>query len=417
MRRILFVDDKPKVLEELKVVMRPQQEKWEMAFVAGSEAALAMLEATPFDVIVTDPKLAGVKKNSLLDCVRERFSGVVRIALLEQSDTSLLAAPVAHQFLTKPCEPSELRVAVERSCKLRDLLNDEFINRAVGSMSDLPSLPKVYEKLTRALRNPNISLNKIAKIVEQDVAISAKLLQLANSALFGTVQDMNTVHMAVSYMGLDVIQHMVLSLEVFRSFEGLGQIEGFSLEATQEHAQLTAKIAVRLLPAKYLADTAIVAALLHDVGKLVLASKMPGRFKRCLEASREQNRPLYQVEEELGGITHAEIGAYLLGLWGLPYSVAEAVAHHHKPKRVPHQSFDAVGAVYVANLLAHAHAPGPKASRDVEDPIDMEYLQKLGVADQLKEWQAMAKLMARPQQSASEQQKADGKKSVLKCTG
>lgn len=417
MRRILFVDDKAKVLEELKVVMRPQQEKWEMAFVTGSEAALAMLEATPFDVIVTDPKLAGVKKTSLLDCVRERFSGVVRIALLEQSDASLQAASVAHQFLTKPCEPSALRVAVERSCKLRDLLNDEFISRAVGSMSDLPSLPKVYEELTKALRNPNISLHKIAEIVEQDVAISAKLLQLANSALFGTVRDLNTVHMAVSYMGLDVIQHMVLSLEVFRSFEGIGQIEGFSLEATQEHVQLTAKIAVRLLPAKYMADTALVAALLHDVGKLVLASKMPGRFKRCLGESREQNRPLYQVEEELGGITHAEIGAYLLGLWGLPYSVAEAVAHHHKPTRVPHQNFDAVGAVYVANLLAHEYAPGPKASQDGQDSIDMEYLQKLGVADQLKDWQAMAKQLARPQQSDSEPQETDGEKSVLKYTG
>ncbi|MCZ6753538.1 MAG: HDOD domain-containing protein, partial [Acidobacteria bacterium] len=337
--------------------------------------------------------------------------------LLEPSDASMQAAHVAHQFLTKPCEPSALRVAVERSCKLRDLLNDEFISRAVGSMSDLPSLPKVYEELTSALRNPNISLSKIAKIVEQDVAISAKLLQLANSALFGTVRDLNTVHMAVSYMGLDVIQHMVLSLEVFRSFEGLGQIEGFSLEATQEHAQLTAKIAVRLLPAKYLADTAIVAALLHDVGKLVLASKMPGRFKRCLETSREQNRPLYQVEEELGGITHAEIGAYLLGLWGLPYSVAEAVAHHHKPTRVPHQNFDAVGAVYVANLLAHAYAPGPKTPRDGQDSIDMEYLQAVGVADQLEGWQAMAKQMASPQQRASEQQEADGEKSVLKCTG
>ncbi len=388
-----------------------------MAFVAGSEAALAMLEATPFDVIVTDPRLAGVKKTSLLNFVKDRFPGVVRIGLLDQGDAALQEAPIAHQFLTKPCEPSELRVAVERSCKLRDLLNDEFISRAVGSMSDLPSLPKVYEELTSALRNPNISLNKIAKIVEQDVGISAKLLQLANSALFGTVRDMNTVHMAVSYMGLDVIQHMVLSLEVFRSFEGLGKIEGFSLEATQEHAQLTAKITARLLPAKYMADTAIVAALLHDVGKLVLVSKMPGRFKRCLETSREQNRPLYQVEEELGGITHAEIGAYLLGLWGLPYSVAEAVAHHHKPTRVPHQNFDAVGAVYVANLLAHAHAPEAKTSWDVEDPIDVEYLQAVGVADQLEGWQAMAKQMAMPQQNENEQQEADGEKRVLKHTG
>ncbi len=133
MRRILFVDDKPKVLEELKAVMRPQQEQWDMAFVAGGEAALAMLEATPFDVIVTDPRLAGIKKTSLLECVRERFSGVVRIAMLEQSDASLQSAAVAHQFLTKPCEPSELRVAVERSCKLRDLLNDEFIWRLLAA--------------------------------------------------------------------------------------------------------------------------------------------------------------------------------------------------------------------------------------------------------------------------------------------
>ena len=411
MRRILFVDNEPKFLEALMTILRPQQAKWDMAFVPSGQAALGFLETTPFDAIVTDLHTPGVSGTSLLTCARERFPEVIRIGLSEQVETLLQEVPVAHQFLTKRCDLAELRVAVERACKQKDLLDDKVIRHTVGALGELPSVPRIYQKLTRALEDPEVPLNDIAGIVEQDVAISAKLLRLVNSAFHRTVQDIVTVEVAVRYLGLNMIKHLVLSMEVFHAFEGTRKIAGFSLEALQSHSQLTAKIAACLPLPRHVADAAIVGALLHDVGKLVLAWKMPGRFERFLATAREQNRPLYQVEQELCGVTHAEIGAYLLGLWGLPYSITEAVAHHHVPALVPHRHFDALGAVYVANLLAHGQAtPVPGHAPEAHDPIDLHFLQDLGVADQLPSWQAMVAQQAGACPASHDQGGAIGEK-------
>jgi len=399
MRRILFVDDEPRVLEGLQRTLRPHRHEWDMAFAPGAEAALALLEASPFDVIgVSDMRMPGVDGAALLSRVRELYPQMVRIVLSGQTElaVALRAVPVAHQFLAKPCDASMLRVAVERACHLKDLLNDESICRIVGSMGELPSLPRVYEELTQALASPDASLAHIARIVERDVAISAKILQLVNSAFFGLAQPITTIRGAVSYLGINMLKNLVLSVEVFRAFKADKKVAGFSLERLQKHAQLTARVASRLPAQKHLADVVMVAALLHDVGKLILAWKLPDRFLQALDRARAEGRPMHAVEKDLSGVTHAEIGAYLLGLWGLPYAIVEAVAHHHAPDRVPHTTFDALAAVYVANLLAHEEElPNPPGLTPWPPPIDTEFVNALGFAESLPQWRATAAEMAR----------------------
>lgn len=393
MRRILFVDDEPAVLEELQRTLRPQHQQWEMAFVPNGEAALAMLAASPFDVIVSDLRMPGMDGASLLARVREQYPEVVRILLSRQSDleNAFRAVPVAHQFLAKPCDATMLRVAVERACHLKALLSDEALRRTVGELGELPSLPRIYQALTAALADPDASLQKIAKIVEQDLGISAKILQLVNSAVFGLSQSMTNVRSAVSYLGTNTLKSLVLSLEVFHTFEVEATIPGFSMEELQRHAQLTAQIATHLPVPRHLTDVVLVSAMLHDVGKLILAWKLPLRLKEALKTSQAEACPLYWVEKRHAGITHAEIGAYLLGLWGLPYAVVEAVALHHAPSRVPHQGFDAVASVYVANLLAHELEAGQVQERPESSfAAEAEHLESLGVTEDLPEWRSMA---------------------------
>ena len=191
--------------------------------------------------------------------------------------------------------------------------------------------------LTQALTDPDTSLQKIARIVEQDVGISAKILQLVNSAFFGIAHSITNIEHAVIYLGINTLRSLVLSLEIFRVFEPKTPLPGFSLERLQHHARLAAHIAARLPVPKHLADITMVAGMLHDVGKLILAWKFPERFKKLLAEAAEEHCPLYKVEEREYGFSHAEIGAYLLGLWGLPYILVEAVALHHGPNRVPHR--------------------------------------------------------------------------------
>lgn len=294
MRRILFVDDEPYVLDGLRHLLRSQRHEWDLAFAPGAEAAMALLDASPFDVIISDMRMPGIDGTALLARVREHYPEVVRIVLSGYSDHSaaLRAVPVAHQFLAKPCDTQTLRVAVERACHLKALLNDESIRRTVGALRDLPSLPRTYDALTQALRDQDVPLHKIAAIVEQDVAISAKVLQLVNSAFFGMAQSVTNIPRAVNFLGVNTLKSLILSVEVFRIFQPRTPLRGFNLEALQRHARLTALIAARLPLPAHLSEISVVASMLHDVGKLIMAWKLPDRFAKSLaEAEREVPSP------------------------------------------------------------------------------------------------------------------------------
>jgi len=393
MRRVLFVDDEPRILEGLRRMLRGQRHDWEMAFAPGGEAALALMEASPFDVIVSDMRMPEMDGAALLTQVRDRYPQVVRIVLSGHSELSaaLRVVPVAHQFLAKPCDAGTLRVAVERACHLKGLLCDDSIRQTVGALRDLPSRPRTFDALTQGLADPNTSLQQLAGIVEQDVGVSAKILQLVNSAFFGIAHSVTNLEHAVIYLGINTIRSLVLSLEIFRVFAPETTLPEFDLERLHKHARLTALIAVRLPVPKHLAEMTVAAGMLHDVGKLVLAWKLPERFGKLLARAAEERAPLYKIEESEYGFSHAEIGGYLLGLWGLPYILVEAVALHHSPNRVPHEYFDAVSAVHVANRLANElDPPFPEGAMEAEQEPDQQELAALGIGEDLAAWRAMA---------------------------
>jgi putative nucleotidyltransferase with HDIG domain len=389
MKRILFVDDEPRILEGLQRMLRPMRQEWEMAFAPGGEAALAMLEAETFDVIVSDMRMPVVDGAALLEAVRMKYPGMLRVILsgYTELEASFRAVPVAHQFLLKPCDPDALRIAIQRATSLLQVLNSDMLKGIVGSLQDLPSVPKAFAELRSALADPETSLDRIVKIVERDVAISAKLLQLVNSAFFGVTRDVSDVRTAVSYLGISILQNLVLSMEAFRCFHPAKPIPGFSLESFDEHSHLAAKIAGAMPRRSKTADVAVGAALLHDIGKLVMAERAPDHLARAIRGAQLERRPLYVVEEELTSVSHAEVGAYLLSLWGLPYPLVEAVAHHHHPNRVPHDKLGVIPIVYLSNLLAHERE---KKMDDepalVCEEIDQNLVTEVGLGDQMEEW-------------------------------
>jgi putative nucleotidyltransferase with HDIG domain len=395
MKRILFVDDEPNILEGFQRTLRAQRHEWEVAFAPGGEAALAMLAAAPFDVVVSDMRMPGMDGAALLEIVRRQYPSMLRIILsgYTEMEASLRAVPVAHQFLLKPCDPNTLRAAIDRATSLVEVLNSKMMASLVGSMQELPSVPRTYMELRKALADPETSISNVVRIVEKDVAISAKILQLVNSAFFGLTRDVSDIKMAVSYLGINILQNLVVSVEAFRMFQPKKAIPGFSLEELHAHSQLTARIASHFSTGKKIPSAAVVAALLHDVGKLVIAERAPDHFARAVAGAREEKKPLFAIEEELIGISHAEVGAYLLSLWGLPYPVIEAVAHHHHPERVQQHKLDMITVVYLSNALAH-ETGGDAGQAAANQPLDEKLLQDIGLADQLPDWRQMAEAAA-----------------------
>jgi len=374
----------------MRRMLNSERAHWEMQFVLSGEAALQACETACFDVVVSDMRMPGMDGATLLGHIRDRFPSSARIILSGYSEAALAtrAVPVAHRFLAKPCNASELQTTIECVCALQDLLYAPEIRKVVGTIGELPSLSMTYTSLTKAVRDSNTPVDRVAHIIEQDVAMSAKVLQLVNSAFFGLAQKVTSLQSAVGYLGMETIKNLALASEAFRVFVPHPGVPQSVCESIQEHANRAAAIAGKLPMEPKIREVAVVAALLHDVGSLILASKMPDEFLAARALASESGCRLFEAEEKLLGTSHAEIGAYLLGLWGLPNIAVEAIAHHHHPTRIPHSGLDCTVAVYLANLLAHGAKAHSQASKLEES--DRACLEALGVLPQFGEFRELA---------------------------
>ncbi|MEA2428765.1 MAG: hypothetical protein QOF37_2393 [Thermoleophilaceae bacterium] len=389
MKRLLFVDDEQHVLDSLRDALRPYRRACKMVFATSGRDALARLSAAPFDVVVSDMRMPAMDGAALLGEVQRLYPETVRIVLSGYTELAVAvrAASVAHLFLAKPCGSKELMTTIERACGLRDLLADGALLKAIGAASTLPSVPEVYARLNEALADPATAAPDVAVILEQDMAMSAKVLQLANSAFFQLDRSVTSVSEAVSYLGVPTLKALALSVSTFEAFEPATPVAGFSIETLQQHSLLVARIATRVAEDAGLPDDMLAPGLLHDVGKLVCATRLPTAFSASLASARREQTPLFQVEQRQQQVTHAEIGAYLLGVWGLPHPLVEAVAHHHRPERVLSTELTASVIIHVADALAHEAAP---IAGEPAPAVDEDHLQSIGFADRLPSWRTLA---------------------------
>lgn len=383
MNRILFVDDEPKVLEGLQRMLYPLRDEWKMEFVSSGEQALLRLSESEFDVLVTDIRMPVMSGIELLSEVIERHPQVIRLVLSGTVDQELTlrSAAVAHQYLVKPCDAKTLRAKVERAFSLRVMLEDPGLRRLVSRIQALPSPPATYIKLLEALRSPDVTVREIGAIVEQDVGMTAKVLQLVNSAFMGISRHVSTPSEAIVYLGIETLQALALSASVFSQFHP-ADLPGFSVDTLQEHSlkvgALAREIGKNLNLSKSARDEAFVGGLLHDAGKLVLAHYCSDSYREALLRAQRESSTIREAEQATFGTTHAEVGGYLLWLWGLPDAITEVAALHH---RLPagRQTPGALLAVHVADALLN---PMPERALGGEQLRDMPW-----IAD-LPEWQA-----------------------------
>lgn len=393
-QRILFVDDESYVLQGLKRSLRSVRHDWDMVFVTSGDDALQTLAEERFDVVVADMCMPGMDGVQLLDEVMQRYPRIIRIVLSGQSekDQTLKAVGATHQYLTKPCDVDILKTAVNRACTLREQLANDVLQSLVSRMEKLPSVPSLYLEIVQALRTPDSSVTKIGQIISRDMGMTAKILQLVNSAYFGLPRNISDPIHAAKLLGLETIKALVLTVQIFSQFEqsNLGELD---LNMLWKHsvtvgsfAKLIAK--VESLQSKTV-DEAFTAGLLHDVGKLVLASNLCELYDQTLVLVKNKGLTCWQAETETFGATHSEVGGYLLGLWGLPHPIVEAVTYHHHPKKCSAPEPDASVVVHIANFLEHQLRSGHS-----EHPIpllDVDYLSEFGLVDRLSFWKEQCK--------------------------
>jgi len=390
MKRILFVDDEPNVLHGLQRMLRPMRDQWDMHFVGGAVAALELLERQGVDVVVTDMRMPGMDGVALLERLVERHPRIVRIVLSGHAERESLmrAAAVAHQYLSKPCEPDVLRTKVTQAFALSTLLSDGRLNELATRLKTLPTVSTVYREVLSELDSPEASAANVAAVIERDLSMTAKLLQLANSTFFGSAEQVSTCRHAVELLGLDTVRGLILSMEVFFRFERDGQC-WYDVDALTRHSARVSRCAHAIArdqgASPQMLSEVATAGMLHDVGKLVLADALGTEYTSALRERFGGHLAIWQIEQEAFGASHAEVGAYLLGLWGLPETVIAATAWHHRPSENGTREFSAITAVHAADVIAHRIERRANPDRPLEPP-DEDYLESLALLDALPRW-------------------------------
>ena len=389
MNSVLFVDDDPMVLQGLRRMLYPMRKEWEMRFASSGQEALAMMDERASDVIVSDMRMPVMSGAQLLNAIKQRHPKTIRMILSGYADTEMILQCVegTHQFLSKPCDGETLRSAVARALELDRWIGNQGLKDMISQLRSIPSLPELYVKIVQELRSSQVDLNHISALISQDTAMTAKILQLVNSAFFGMARHVSDPADAVVQLGLEMVQSLVLAIHVFSQCQlrGTAKIE---MQTLHQHSLDVALAAKTIAEVEHLSHEAVGAAftagLLHDIGRLVFLSNFPERLHQAAQVSQSQNISLADAEEQAFGVDHRRVGAYLLGLWGLPIPLVEAAMFHHSPSKCQSTGLTSMAAVHIAN--AAVSEPRPASEADFLARLDKDFLEKAGLLDHVPAW-------------------------------
>ncbi|MCP4252142.1 MAG: HDOD domain-containing protein [Candidatus Scalindua sp.] len=423
MKKILFIDSDKNALRNLRKQLHSMQIVWDMFFVESGKDALKLMESASFDVAVSEMNMPEMNGVELFDIIIQKYPETVRIMHSENTDSKLTGASVrsSHQFLMKPCSPDIIKCTIERTCKLQDLTNNEKLKQIITGVKNLPSLPRLYNLITREMQSPDPSLAKIGTLISQDISLSAKILQLVNSAYYSLPQKITDPEQATIYLGSEVVKTVVLSNHVFSSFVEDAEMLGVDITQMWNHSMqvgvISGVIARTEQAEKDEVEDAMISGVLHDIGKLILL-KAPKKYKEIISFMDYTGSDFVDAEYAVLKTSHAEMGAYLLGLWGIPDSVVEIVAFHHGPSSLIENVLEAacnssgknknistptggvlksksvneyikgltaLASVHTANALVNKKN-GSSETTDLAN-IDMLYLKTLKLEDRLPIWE------------------------------
>jgi putative nucleotidyltransferase with HDIG domain len=387
--RILFVDDEPLILSMIPHVITHFRGNWQIETASSGQQGLDRLANTSFDIIVSDLSMPQMNGMEFLSRARDLCPGATRIMFSSHSDREsvLDCSPLIHQFLPKPSSNELLIATLERAALVRTFLPETQMRDQVSRLEGIPSMPGVYAELMEQLQSPDTDIKDVAAIVSRDFGMTSQILRTVNSAYFGLRRPTSNISDAISHLGIETIKYLALTAGVFKEFR-TRELGGLRVEPLWRHSLETARLARELAnrerAGSKVAEDSFAAGLLHDLGKLVLAGSFSERYAMAGQMARSELLPWITAERNTFNCDHAEVGAYLLGLWGLPKPVVNAVRWHHFPLNDGNDTFTPLTAVHAANVLSQS---GSKAPIEVARPeIDFLYIMKNSTAGSWNVW-------------------------------
>jgi HD-like signal output (HDOD) protein len=355
-----------------------------------AEPLLEHLAQHPVDVVVAAGDLADNACPGLLRQVQLRHPQVLRVVATDRDGADVFRrVPYAHQFFERSAPPSALGKAVSQCMDVKGLLGRAELRALVSSSNALPAAPKLYAELIDLLADPRCSMLKVVSVIERDVGMSTRLMQLVSSAFFGLSTQITSLGACVGYLGLEAIRSLVLSAEISQLYPG--SVPGLSAERIHSRALATSRLARRL--ASNVADEghAFIAGLLHGVGQLVLASRAPQKLTEALELSAARGLSQADAEQEVLGATSAQVGAYLLALWGQPLVVVRAIAYQDLPEICDESRIGLATVIYLGKRLSQNWDTQLGPASTAVDVLNEPFLARVHALDSLPRFRELAR--------------------------
>ena len=391
MNRLLFVDTSPKNLAAYSMLFADSND-WECRFADCIKASFDELSKDEFSMVVCDIKMPVLNGVPLLETVAQMYPHIIRVVLVPSLSTDYPKHLVkyAHRVLVRPESSESLEDVLLRIYDLYKTIMRPQAIKYIEGIETIPSLPKVYSDLIAELESPSPSVKKAASLISADIGMSASILKMVNSAYFGLSQRIASPEFAVSLLGLDIVQGLVLTAHLFTSFSN-AEAKLLHLEKIVDHCLITGFLAKEIAIHENLPTAKsdiYIAGILHDIGKLIFVSHSPKLYRQVIDTATIKKIPLYEAEEEMFGVTHAEVGAYLLGQWGLSELIIELIAYHHGGIAPKHLSMES-SIIKAANIFAREVLPVDELG-EYDVPADRIFASSQLMTAKRDEWFAVA---------------------------
>ena len=356
----------------------------------GSEA-LNIVQKEPVDVVISDMRMPGMDGAELLEKVMKISPLTARFVLSGQYDkeATLRSVGPVHQYFSKPCDIRQIKDNINHALKLRNCISGNDITELISRIETLPSIPQVYLEIVAELRKDEPDVSRITGLIEADLGFATKILQIVNSSFFGIPNHISDIRQAVTFLGLDVIRALVLYVKLFREFKSQ-VLPADLLNNLMSHSLSVAKYArIIAQSCKYTRteeENLFTAACFHDVGKLIFFAYLPDKYQETVAYIREHHCTEAEAEKAVIGVTHAEVGAYLLCLWGLKDEIVEAILYHHQPSLSVQAGTVILPLLHIADHMFYEINPDRKPAQECVSVPDRNYLAGVGMANRLSEW-------------------------------
>lgn len=386
--RVLYFDEADAGVAEFVETLGAAR-KWEITHATSRAEAAAIASKQPVDVAVIAGSLADIDSIDLAGEIGRFHPKLTVFILSGETDNKAARACSSgrYQWMDKPCDPVALISSIERMASLVSWLTNNTTLELVSDIHCLPAIPSNYQGVIRIIHSPTASIQEIGDAINRDMGMTSRVLQVANSAYYGYSKKITSPTEAILFLGVETVKSLIHYSHLLNNFPQLSSADVL-FDRVWKHSMGVAAVArkITLLETRNetLAEEAFTAGLLHDIGKLVLMSMRAQEYREVIRQAAARKGAPHMIERLKLGTTHAEAGAYLLSLWGIPYSILEAVAWHHYPDEAMDRKFSPLTAVHVANVFERVRQD-PENARYAPQ-LDYRYLAEVGVTERIEEW-------------------------------